>query len=223
MGKGKSNYTFKFNANPVVVDSIVKAWLKANKFKLVNKYGEEFYYFNDPFLYGRRGFNYKIEGQSISISAWLISSFGKSFYMLDSGMVNKVGKDAYKDLLQILFNKISAEDKNAGREAVTHLDPVIETQDNHVKKYADTFEAENNARKEKLCVIGFVVSIIGCLLSLFGFAFGIVIYFFVFYFAAQGLKTSKRGLAIATIVISIMSIGITVFWLVMSRMLGVLA
>ena len=47
-----------------------------------------------------------------------------------------------------------------------------------------------------------------------GMAYGVIIYILNFYFASQGLKTRKREKAIATIVLSIVSILIIIFQLV---------
>ena len=54
--------------------------------------------------------------------------------------------------------------------------------------------------------MGFWLSIIGLLASFVGVAYGVIVYILNFYFASQGLKTRKRGKAIATIVMSIISI-----------------
>lgn len=77
--------------------------------------------------------------------------------------------------------------------------------------FSDTFNSETDKKKETSCEIGFWISIIGVLLAIFGVTFGVIIYILDFYFAAQGLKTRKRGKAIATIVLSIISIVIVIF------------
>ncbi|CBK73069.1 hypothetical protein CIY_00800 [Butyrivibrio fibrisolvens 16/4] len=214
MNKGKTNYTFQFNANPSEVDSLVKAWLQANKFSWTNKYGEDFYYFNDPVLYGKRGFQYKIEGQQISVDAWTIG-IGKKFFMLDSGAVNNMAGNSYKDILQNLFNSISQLEENGGASESSVSDSVSQTasEQSQVSGFAQEFEAQDMAKKEKFCVVGFILSIMGLLISLIGLRLGVIIYILDFYFASMGLKTKKKGMAIATIVLSILSILITIFWL----------
>ena len=62
--------------------------------------------------------------------------------------------------------------------------------------------------------MGFWLSIIGLLASFVGVAYGVIVYILNFYFASQGLKPRKRGKAIATIVMSIISIIIIVMQLV---------
>ena len=212
MNKGKTNYTFQFNADAGVVEEIVKGWLTANKFKLVNKYGEDFYYFNDPVLYGKRGFQYSINGNTISVDAWTIG-VGKKYYMLESGAINNMAGDAYKSLLQTLFNEIGSANCTDDIDVMDNMNVDSYDVEINAKDFTQKFESENIAKKEKLCNIGFVLSIIGLVLSLLGISFGLIVYLLDFYFASQGLGTTKKGKAIATIVLSIMSIAITIIYI----------
>ena len=74
--------------------------------------------------------------------------------------------------------------------------------DNENNNFTQNFQEETDKKKETACEIGFWISILGLILSLFG----MIIYILDFYFAYQGLKTRKKGKAIATIVMSIISI-----------------
>ena len=64
-----------------------------------------------------------------------------------------------------------------------------------------------------MCEIGFWLSVFGLFASFFGVAYGVFVYIIDFYFASQGLKTKKRKKAIATIVLSIISILVIIFTL----------
>ena len=174
MNKGKTNYTFQFNADAGVVEEIVKGWLTANKFKLVNKYGEDFYYFNDPVLYGKRGFQYSINGNTISVDAWTIG-VGKKYYMLESGAINNMAGDAYKSLLQTLFNEIGSANCTDDIDVMDNMNVDSYDVEINAKDFTQKFESENIAKKEKLCNIGFVLSIIGLVLSLLGISFGLIV------------------------------------------------
>ena len=83
-------------------------------------------------------------------------------------------------------------------------------------QFAQTFQDETTKKQEKLCEIGFWIYIFGLITSFFGVAFGMIVYIMDFYFASQGLKTRKKGKAIATIVLSIISILIIILELVVS-------
>ena len=77
-------------------------------------------------------------------------------------------------------------------------------------QFAQSFQDETTKKQEKMCEWGFWLSIFGLLASFVGVAYGVIVYILNFYFASQGLKTRKRGKAIATIVMSIISIIIIV-------------
>ena len=85
---------------------------------------------------------------------------------------------------------------------------------NNASQFAQTFQNETTKKQEKMCQIGFWLSLFGLLISFAGLTYGGIMYILNFYFASQGLKTRKRGKAVAIIVLSIVSILITIFQLV---------
>ena len=70
------------------------------------------------------------------------------------------------------------------------------------------FNQNNN--NDTLVTVGFVASIFGLFLAFAGYIIGIPIFMFDFYSASLGMNTNKRGLAIATIVLSSISIFIMI-------------
>ncbi|WP_167955168.1 hypothetical protein [Anaerosporobacter faecicola] len=74
-----------------------------------------------------------------------------------------------------------------------------------------TFVENNTKSKEKLATIGFIFSIFGLLLSFTGVSYGVIILIIEVYCGVQGLKTSNRNIAIATIVLVIISLLIFVW------------
>ena len=70
--------------------------------------------------------------------------------------------------------------------------------------------ASQNNNNETMCIVGFAISVIGLLLAVFGFVIGIPIIMLDFYFASSGMNTNKKGLAIATIVMSSISLFILI-------------
>lgn len=87
---------------------------------------------------------------------------------------------------------------------------------NENNDFTQSFQAETDKRKETVCEIGFWISIIGLILSFFGMMVGVIIYILDFYFAYNGLKTRKKGKAIATIVMSIISIVVIIFQILLA-------
>lgn len=88
--------------------------------------------------------------------------------------------------------------------------------DNENKDFVNNFQEETDKKKETVCEIGFWISILGLILSFFGMMVGVIIYILDFYFAFNGLKTRKKGKAIATIVISIISIVVIIFQILLA-------
>lgn len=82
------------------------------------------------------------------------------------------------------------------------------------QEFAQSIQKDVNKNRETMCEVGFWVSIIGILISIFGVSYGVIIYLLDFYLAAQGLKTRKKGKAITTIVLSVISILIIILQLV---------
>ena len=224
---GKTIYTFMYGGDPVRVNNIVQAWLTANGFSLVSNFGETYYYYNDAW-YGNRCFQYTIDGNVLTIYAWTIG-IGKKFVMLDSGAYNNMAGDAYKQVLNSLFSQINlncppnpaqdtgtapfagaAQDPNMTRDPGTMQNPGA-MQNPYAavpdsSRFVDAFQSEVDARNEKLCTIGFWMSIVGLLLSFMGIMYGVFIYILEIYFATRGLKTRKKGKAIATFIIAGISI-----------------
>ena len=88
---------------------------------------------------------------------------------------------------------------------------------NNNNNFVQSFQDETMKKKERMCEIGFWLSILGLVCSFFGIAYGIFVYIMDFYFASQGLKTRKKGKAIATIVLSIISILFIIFTLIIAN------
>ena len=199
MNKGKSTYKFEFNAEPGLIDKIVKDWLLTNHFEFTHKYDEDLYFAHNA-INGNRGFQYSITNNVLDIYAWTIG-IGNNFFQLDSGAVNNMPGDSYKELLSGLFEQLgqycNQVQSISGHNSINQQSAAT---------FAETFRHESDQKKEKLCNIGFWLSIVGLILSFLGMFFGIIIYILVFYFASQGLKTKKRGKAIASIILSAISI-----------------
>ena len=195
----KSVYTM--SADPNTAEAIIKVWLEANNYKLVNKKGEDFFEQRSE-ITGYRGFQYYISGNQLTINAWVMSVTGK-FIPLDKNALNYPSQ-LYKNDLEVLFRKLKNSDEPASGNAVS------------ASAFADEFSKVNDSKKETLCTIGFALSIVGLLLPFIGATYGGIIYILNIWFGYQGLKTKKRGMAIATIVITIVSMLLTILAVALS-------
>ena len=188
MKKGKSNYNLTFNSDSTLVNNIVQSYLKESGFNMYEKKGEKYYRAGDAML-GYKGFNYSINGNNLIIEAWLDGALGD--FPLEQNINNQMNYDP-----------------NTGQP--------INNNDNN-NNFVQSFQDETMKKKERMCEIGFWLSILGLVCSFFGIAYGIFVYIMDFYFASQGLKTRKKGKAIATIVLSIISILFIIFTLIIAN------
>ena len=183
-------------------------------------------------LEGYRYFNYSINGQTLTIQAWLKGPFGDM--SIEQNSLNMPAMN-YRNSLGKLFQEIEKLNNggtNMNNNNGMNFDPNTSQPLNQGynqqpmnnqsygqpmqqnNQFTQSFQDETTKKQEKMCEWGFWLSIFGLLISFVGVAYGVIVYILNFYFASQGLKTRKRGKAIATIVMSIISIIIIVIQLV---------
>lgn len=224
MKKGRSTYPVQFNTDPNLINNLMQSYITAENFKIYEKKGEQYFRAGDQMM-GYRGLKYSINGQILTIEAWLDGALGN--FPLEQNSLNMMAMN-YRNSLNNLFQEI-AKLNNGGNNIMNNNQQNFNSQqeqpisnnnqqidsNNNVNQFANTFQNENAKKQETMCEIGFWLSILGLLGSFAGIVMGLLVYVMDFYFASQGLKTRKRGKAIATIVLSIISILIIIFQLLM--------
>lgn len=224
MKKGRSTYPVQFNTDPNLINNLMQSYITAENFKIYEKKGEQYFRAGDQMM-GYRGLKYSINGQVLTIEAWLDGALGD--FPLEQNSMNIMAMN-YRNSLNNLFQEI-AKLNNGGNNIMNNNQQNFNSQqeqpvsnnnqqinsNNNVDQFANTFQNENAKKQETMCEIGFWLSILGLLGSFAGIVMGLLVYVMDFYFASQGLKTRKRGKAIATIVLSIISILIIIFQLLM--------
>lgn len=223
MKKEKSNYNIAFNCNKNTIDSLVQNYLNECGFSIYEKKGNKYYRAGDAML-GYKGFNYSINGNNLNIEAWLDGALGD--FSLEQNSLNMLAMD-YRNSLNKLFQEINRIDnggmnmnnnnfnnQNINNNQMNYDPNTGQPINNNQNNFAQTFQDETMKKKEKMCEIGFWISILGLIGSFAGIMMGLLVYIMDFYFASQGLKTRKRGKAIATIVLSIISILIVIIELI---------
>lgn len=206
--QGRSNYRFQLNADMSQINSIVQSYLQTNGFKLIENNGEQIYKEGNEFS-GYRGFKYFINGQTLDIEAWIIG-LRNTNYKLEQGPMNPYAS-RYRNSINVLFQELAKFNSNSS--ASTFSQNNSQTVQSNVNEVSQNFQNDVTKRQEQMCNIGFWLSIVGFLCSFLGVTYGVIIYVLNFYFASQGLKTRKKGKAIATIVLSIISILIVILYI----------
>ncbi|MDD6215265.1 MAG: hypothetical protein PUB28_00725 [Roseburia sp.] len=217
MGKGKTEYRFTINADMAVVNNVIQNYLAVNEFHQEPRQNANYYFFNDPIVKGKRGFEYYINGNEVVILAY-IGTFEKPMAL--EGAVGAIPKQSYKNDLNPLFTelkKLEAQGQDAGavppqNQSVYQSAPA----DNAAANSINTFVEQSNKKKDTWTIVGFVISLLGLLFSFFGMSYGIVLLILEFYCGIQGIHSKKKGLAIATIVIACVSILILLIEVVFS-------
>ncbi len=228
MKKDRSNYNVQVNCDANTINNLMQSFIASNGFKMIEKKGEQYYRAGDAML-GYKGLKYNIDGQNLAIEAWLDGAFGD--FPIDVNNLNTLAM-SYRNSLNILFqeinklnnggdslnNEFNNVNSNNQNTNINNEQPMQQSQ-NNINQFAQTFQDETTKKQEKQCEIGFWLSILGFACALFGVSYGIIIYIMNFYFASQGLKTKKRGKAIATIVLSIISILIIIIELILKSVI----
>lgn len=207
MGKGKTEYRFTINADMAVVNNVIQNYLAVNEFHPEPRQNANYYFFNDPIVKGKRGFEYYMNGNEVVILAY-IGTFEKP-YEIEKSFGN-ISKQSYKNDLGLLFTelrKLETQGQNAGavppqNQSVYQSAPT----ENAAVNSVNTFVEQSNKKKDTWTIVGFVISLLGLVFSCFGISYGIVLLILEFYCGIQGIHSKKKGLAIATIVIACVSI-----------------
>lgn len=211
MAKGKSQFTFPYSEHS---EQIIRDFLQANGYKYMEpKNAESYYSYKDGMCNG--GLQYQVTGSGITIYYFLGKS--KKPMMIDDSFVGSVAKQHYKNVLKPLFDALSnpegvSGDTRLSGGANTQRPPEGSTYSKNM------FEESTNKSREKFAIIAFVMSLVGLVLSCLGFTYGGVLIIIEFYFAFLGLKTRKKGLAIAAIVIASVSIVILIVEIILVAM-----
>jgi len=201
MKKGKSNYNLTFNSDSTLVNNIVQSYLKESGFNMYEKKGDI-----EAWLDGALG-DFPLEQNSLNMLAMdYRNSLNKLFQEINK--LNNGGMNMNNNFNNQNINNQMNYDPNTGQP--------INNNDNN-NNFVQSFQDETMKKKERMCEIGFWLSILGLVCSFFGIAYGIFVYIMDFYFASQGLKTRKKGKAIATIVLSIISILFIIFTLIIAN------
>lgn len=227
MGKGKTEYRFTINADMAVVNNVIQNYLAVNEFHPEPRQNANYYFFNDPIVKGKRGFEYYINGNEVVILAY-IGTFEKP-YGIEKSFGN-ITKQSYKNDLGLLFTelkKLEAQGQDAGAVPPQNAG-AVPTQNQNVYQSApadnaaansiNTFVEQSNKKKDTWTIVGFVISLLGLLFSCFGISYGIILLILEFYCGIQGIHSKKKGLAIATIVIACVSILILLIEVVFSAL-----
>ncbi len=200
MSKEKTEYRFSVHAAPAVINQVIQNYLAANQYVQIPKPNANYYFFNDPWMKGKRSIEYYIHGTEVIVLAYM-GTFEKPRGL--EGFVGAVPKKSFRDDLEPLFVELHRIDMMGMAPQQGYIPP---------QNSANQFVEKSRKTRENWTIAGFVIGLVGLLLSVFGITYGAIIIVLEFWCGFQGLQTKKKGLAIATIVLA----GISVLLLILS-------
>lgn len=198
MSAARDRFEIPFECDPEVIEKIVQNYLTEEKFtkKMVN--GEEVYWSGGGLINTAKGFAYHIEGQSVIFEAWHRASGKKETRLFDRWGYGFI----YGDSLGRLF------------EEILQYAPK-DLSDGDIQGVTDFIKKQRN-KAEKACEVGFWVSLVGFIMLWTGYTFGLIIYLFNYMAIIPGIKTRKKGKAVAAIVFTTIGIAFDVLNLVLT-------
>ena len=224
MERGRSVYNFNLNCDVNKAMEVVQGYITGNGFTLINDKNESYYRAGDA-MRGYRYFNYRLMGNNLEISAWLKGITGE--FNLENGGISipiMSYRNSINELLQAIANlntDVSITNINGSNIGYNQNTGVAQNNavqpnynQNNSTQFAKNFQNANIKKQETLSEVGFWLSVAELFCAFFGVYYGIIVILVIFNFAYQGLNTSKRSKAIASIALSITSIVITIVQLI---------
>ena len=218
----KDKYLVKFNCPVNLVEQHMQNYLKTNGFTPYEKNGEKYFRSGDS-TKGYKGLTYEIVDNTITVFAWMDST--PENYSLKQNRFNTVPLDFKNSLNNLMLGiaKLNGDgniinDGDDKKEVVTRVVKPIykniseQSGDGDVEQFYPPYENKKMRKKEIMCIGSFWIALLGLICSFTGNILFIAFYVFDFFFAIQGLETRKRGIAIASIVLLIISVLISVLY-----------
>lgn len=187
----------KLDMDPVYVENSIQAYLRQNDFKPVNEAGEDFYKTGGAM----RCFKYGYNNGVLHIEAWL-GKIGKEHDISDGKLVGSAYKIPYYNSVLSLLGALEKD-----RQMQQYMGAQSPDQANsqpygaYVQPNSAVLQ-EINKTNDRNAVIAFWLSI-GALVLVFGSKLSLLVNVSSYYLAfTYGLKSGKRGMAVAAIVIN---------------------
>ena len=214
MSAGKTEFKISFNVPKEDVNRVIQQYLMANGFEQQQNGNTYFYYSRRNG--SLRTFEYYLNDYELLVLAYL-GTFEKPQKL--EGMLEGFQKQNYRNEIMTLFgeiNKIGQYQQTPNTQMYEM--PISDMQmpygsnmgntgyANTNSTNANVFIEENERKKERRTIVGFIVAIIGLLIACAGVSYGAIIIFWELWCASQGLNTKKRGFAIATIVMAVINL-----------------
>lgn len=212
----KTQYVINFNANPNDIITMITSWLVSKNARYLQEDNILYYEMGDAFI-GKRSFEYYIQGNQLIILAYLRTPRKPS--SLKRGMVGAAATVPYDNSITQLLESINglsrsnvaSVQQNAGFTSVQSQQ--LNQGQNYINQTVNSFSEASSSRMDKMAIGAFAFSLADLFLTLFGYTFGAILLILSYYFGYLGLKSNKKILAILSMVITTIAMGIVFYTL----------
>lgn len=161
MKKGRSTYSVQFNVDQNTINNLMQSYLNAENFKTYEKNGEQYFRSGDQML-GYKGLKYSINGQTLTIDAWLDGMLNN--FSLENSGINVMAMN-YRNSLNKLFQEVSKLNKennsmdnqfniqNNENANIQNNNQQIDA--NNINQFAQNFQNENIKNKKRYVKLDF--------------------------------------------------------------------
>lgn len=205
--KGKTEYRFTVQ-DAQDAEQKIQSWLSINSFQRMQEGNIVYYRSGDVLVSGYRFFEYNINGAQLTVYAY-VGSVKKPRAL--EGMYGAIWISEYKNQLGSLFavlnNNVQPQQpvNNGMAQSQNQPQPQPQPQNTYAK-----FKQDVDKKNATCAEVSFWISIVLFAASFLGFLAGAILVMLNAYLAAQGMKSDKKGKAIAAIVMTGISLVIAV-------------
>lgn len=215
----KTTYSFMV-ADPNSANQIIQSWINSLGMQYLEDGDGKYYRCGDKMVSGYKYFEYAFNGNQLTVSAFMGSP--KHPHPIET---ITVWAQEYRSQFNNLLSQLGAS-SNSTDSASAPANPQPESGNlqapnspvPQAQQVANDFQQKQNKTNSTFAIISFIGGIAGLFLPLTGLVWGSIVYIIFIYMSIRGMKSNKKGLAIAGLILNIIAIIITVVVLISSNL-----
>lgn len=207
MKKGRSEYHFTLpnKINKALV--LINTWMEKNGYaEKIKK--EEKYYRTGSAMSAWYAFQYEVQGDSLTLYAWLDST---SDYRIDVPDMNMFVTN-YNQMIVPLLHELHYLEENSYQDSEKDIQDgqkVLAGEIVNMEQHQQMQDVSRNS-KNKFAIAGFILGLVAMIANAIAFVgspilIGGMVVFLAIGFSAVGLKSNKRGLSMAGLICGIIA------------------
>ena len=180
------------NYTPQKAEELIQGWLAAHEFQYKQENGETYFEYGDGIVTAFTGFQYLLYPQRVELRCWM-------------------GKKRKARQLEGFYGAIWFANQSPPNpyppQQNPYTAPISSPQQPHYTNPAPPPDIESirqqvDKKKANCALAGFILSLVMLIMLFFGWALGLPVAIVAIWLCCYGLKSSRKGLAVAGIVIT---------------------